>query len=119
LAGADGGALSMADFELLQVVGCGAWGKVFHAAYKHPAAKSDTTYAIKVMKKSVLVVQGISRLVVQERRLMSELLHPFILTLHGHFSTPTKLYMVLKYAEGGDLSLRLQNEPNRCMRVRT
>ncbi len=114
LAGADGRALSIADFDLLQVVGVGAWGKVFHATYKH-ATKSDTTYAIKVMKKSVLVMQGISKLVVQERRLMSELLHPFILTLHGHFSTPTKLYMVLKYAEGGDLSLRLKNEPNGCV----
>jgi serine/threonine protein kinase len=116
LAGAEGHALSIADFDLLQVVGNGAWGKVFHAVYKHSPAKSDTTYAIKVMKKKVLVMQGISKLVVQERRLMSELLHPFILTLHGHFSTPTKLYMVLKYAEGGDLSLRLKNEPNGYVR---
>ncbi len=114
LAGGDGRALSIADFELLQVVGVGAWGKVFHALYKH-STRCGTTYAIKVMKKNVLIMQGVGSLVVQERRLMSELLHPFILTLHGHFSTPSKLYMVLKYAEGGDLSLRLKNEPNGCV----
>jgi serine/threonine protein kinase len=117
LTGADGGDLCMADFDLLDVVGVGAWGKVFRAKYKH-AAPSDGTYktyfAIKVMKKSVLAMQGIGKMVVQERRLMSELLHPFILTLHGHFSTPTKLYMVLKFAEGGDLSSRLKNEPDGC-----
>ena len=117
LTGVDGGCLTMEDFDLQGVVGIGAWGKVFRATYKHAASKSGTTYAIKVMKKSVLYAQGISRLVVQERRLMSELLHPFILTLHGHFSSPSKLYMVLKFAEGGDLNFRMKNEPNGCDRL--
>ncbi len=62
-----------------------------------------------------------ANVVVQERRLMREMLHPFILTLHGHFSTNTKLYMVLKLAEGDDLSLRLANEPKQvcafCLRA--
>ena len=114
LTGVDGGCLTMEDFDLQGVVGIGAWGKVFRATYKHAASKSGTTYAIKVMKKSVLFEQGISRLVVQERRLMSELLHPFILTLHGHFSSPSKLYMVLKFAEGGDLTFRMKDEPSGC-----
>jgi len=118
LTGADGEALTMADFNLQGVVGIGAWGKVFRATYKHAANKSGTTYAIKVMKKSVLFEQGISRLVVQERRLMSELLHPFVLTLHGFFSSPAKLYMVLKFAEGGDLNFRMKNEPSGCESLR-
>jgi serine/threonine protein kinase len=117
LKGEGGSNLSITDFNLLKVVGRGAWGKVYLATYKHSPSSSDTVYAVKVMIKRVLVMQSVSNLVVQERRLMSELLHPFILTLHGHFSSSTKLYMVLRFAEGGDLSLRLKNERNRCTRM--
>ena len=117
LKGDGGSTLSITDFDLLKVVGRGAWGKVYLATYKHSPSSSDTVYAVKVMIKRVLVMQSVSNLVVQERRLMSELLHPFILTLHGHFSSSTKLYMVLRFAEGGDLSLRLKNERNRCTRM--
>jgi serine/threonine protein kinase len=62
------------------------------------------------MKKNLLVKQGDARYIVRERKLMSELLHPFILNLHGHFSTPTKLYMVLSLASGGDMSKMLSKQ---------
>ncbi len=104
--GLDGAPLRIDDFELLSSLGHGAWGKVVAARHKH----SQIVFALKIMKKNLLVKQGDARYIVRERKLMSELLHPFILNLHGHFSTPTKLYMVLSLASGGDMSKMLSKQ---------
>ncbi len=104
--GLDGAPLSVDDFELLSQLGQGAWGKVVAARHKH----SNIVFALKIMKKKMLVVQGDAKYIIRERKIMSELLHPFILNLHGHFSTPTKLYMVLGLAPGGDMSKMLSKQ---------
>ena len=92
-------------------MGQGAWGKVVAARHRH----SNIIFALKIMKKKMLVEQGDARYIVRERKIMSELLHPFILNLHGHFSTPTKLYMVLGLAPGGDISKMLSKQQhNNC-----
>jgi serine/threonine protein kinase len=48
------------------------------------------------MKKRALIDEDLVRLIVSERKLMSELLHPFICTLHGHFQNELYLFMVLR-----------------------
>jgi serine/threonine protein kinase len=87
-------------------LGHGAWGKVVAARHKH----SQIVFALKIMKKNLLVKQGDAKYIVRERKLMSELLHPFILNLHGHFSSATKLYMVLSLASGGDMAKMLSKQ---------
>jgi len=104
--GLDGAPLSIDDFDLLSQLGQGAWGKVVAARHKH----LNIVFALKIMKKKMLVVQGDAKYIIRERKIMSELLHPFILNLHGHFSTPTKLYMVLGLAPGGDMSKMLSKQ---------
>lgn len=90
--GEGGKPLCRDDFELECVIGRGAWGKVYRARHKH----SGIVFALKVMKKKALIDENLVRLIVSERQLMSELLHPFICTLHGHFQDETRLYMVLR-----------------------
>ena len=97
------------DFELESILGRGAWGKVYvrkqlpslcfcnslnmyRALHKH----SGIHFALKVMKKKAIVQENLTRLIISERQLMSELLHPFICTLHGHFQTESHLFMVLR-----------------------
>jgi hypothetical protein len=80
------------DFELESVIGRGAWGKVYRAKHK----PSGILFALKVMKKKALIDENLARLIITERQLMSELLHPFICTLHGHFQTASNLFMVLR-----------------------
>ncbi len=87
-----GGPLSINDFELQSVLGRGAWGKVFRALHK----PSGIVFALKRMKKRALIDEDVARLIVSERKLMSELLHPFICTLHGHFQNDIYLFMVLR-----------------------
>jgi len=111
--GADGAPLSVDDFEFLAPLGHGAWGKVVAVEHKH----SNMTFALKIMKKHALVEKGDSKYIIRERKIMSELLHPFILNLHGHFSTATKLYMVLGLAAGGDLSKLLSQQQHNNFRL--
>jgi serine/threonine protein kinase len=94
------------------VLGKGAWGKVLAARHKH----TNITFALKIMKKSLLVEQGDARYIIRERKIMSELLHPFILNLHGHFSSSTKLYMVLGLAPGGDIAQMLSRQQHNNFR---
>ena len=92
VAGEGGGPLSITDFELQSVLGRGAWGKVYRALHK----PSGILFALKRMKKRALINEDLVRLIVSERKLMSELLHPFICTLHGHFQNELYLFMVLR-----------------------
>jgi len=96
VAGEGGRALGLGDFELQRVLGRGAWGKVYRARH----IPSSLVFALKALKKQSLIEQKLTRLIITERQLMSELLHPFICTLHGHFQTDTHLYMVLRCGVG-------------------
>jgi serine/threonine protein kinase len=113
--GLDGAALSIDDFDLLSILGQGAWGKVVAARHRH----SNIVFALKIMKKKMLIEQGDAKYIIRERKIMSELLHPFILNLHGHFSTPTKLYMVLSLASGGDMAKMLSKQQHNNYRLTT
>ena len=113
VSGPDGAALSIDDFDLLSLLGQGAWGKVLAARHKH----SNIVFALKIMKKKMLIEQGDAKYIIRERKIMSELLHPFILNLHGHFSTPTKLYMVLSLASGGDMAKMLSKQQHNNYRL--
>jgi serine/threonine protein kinase len=64
----------------------------------------------------MLVEQKVANMIIRERKIMSELWHPFIVNLHGHFSSTTKLYMVLGLASGGDISKMIarQERNNFC-----
>jgi len=42
--------------------------------------------------------------------LLGNVAHPFLVGLHYSFQTPTKLYFVLDYVNGGELFFHLQRE---------
>ena len=39
----------------------------------------------------------------QERKILTEVKHPFIVKLHFAFQTPERLYFILDYLNGGDM----------------
>jgi len=92
--------VSLPDFELLKLVGRGAFAQVWQVR------KKDTgeIYAMKVLRKSDIVKQKLIKHINLERDIMVELgNHPFIITLHWAFQTDEKLYFVLDYVNGGSL----------------
>lgn len=91
------------DFELLRVVGQGAFGKVFQVR------KRDTgeVFAMKVMRKDRIMEKDHGDYVKAERDVLTSILHPYIVTLRYSFQTAHKLYLVLDFINGGHLFFQL------------
>lgn len=91
------------DFELLRVVGQGAFGKVFQVR------KRDTgeVFAMKVMRKDRIMEKDHGDYVKAERDVLTSIVHPYIVTLRYSFQTIHKLYLVLDFINGGHLFFQL------------
>lgn len=91
------------DFDLLRVVGQGAFGKVFQVR------KRDTgeVFAMKVMRKDRILERRHGEYVRAERDALTAVVHPYIVTLRYSFQTTTKLYLVLDFINGGHLFFQL------------
>ncbi len=93
------------DFQLLQVVGRGNFGKVMQVR------KKDTgrIYAMKVLRKEAVVQNDAIEHTISERNVLKKISHPFIVSLKYSFQTEDKLYLVLDYLCGGELFTHLSN----------
>lgn len=91
--------MSMDMFNIVSVLGRGYYGKVMLVQ------KKDTgeLFAIKSIQKSRLAESGKSETVLAERNIMMKAHHPFIVNLAFAFQTPSKFYLGLEYAPGGEL----------------
>eukprot|EP00195_Chlamydomonas_chlamydogama_P010294 CAMPEP_0202892906 /NCGR_PEP_ID=MMETSP1392-20130828/2583_1 /ASSEMBLY_ACC=CAM_ASM_000868 /TAXON_ID=225041 /ORGANISM="Chlamydomonas chlamydogama, Strain SAG 11-48b" /LENGTH=513 /DNA_ID=CAMNT_0049577039 /DNA_START=243 /DNA_END=1784 /DNA_ORIENTATION=- len=94
------------DFEMLRVVGQGAFGKVFQVQHK----VSHRIYAMKVMRKERILQKDHSEYVRSERDLLTSVTHPYIVKMRFSFQTPQKLYLVLDFINGGHLFFNLYRQ---------
>ncbi|KAG1052365.1 hypothetical protein G6F46_001403 [Rhizopus delemar] len=95
------------DFEILKLLGRGAYGKVMLCRHK----ESNRLYAMKVLKKASLFVHGKSAEHTKaERQILEEVRHPFIVQLFYAFQTNDRLYLILEYATGGELFTHMAAE---------
>lgn len=94
------------DFELMKVLGRGAFGKVMQVR------KKDTgkIYAMKILKKAAIVARNQVEHTRAERKILQLMSHPFLMTLRYAFQSKDKLYLVLDYYMGGELFFHLKNE---------
>ena len=99
--------VQVTDFDLLKVVGKGAFGKVF-LVKKREGANSDQLYAMKVLDKTVIAEKQQVAHTKSERDILHEIQHPFIVLMHFAFQTERKLYMVTDYYPGGNLFAHVQ-----------
>lgn len=96
----DGKLATFKDFDILEVIGEGSFGRV----YKCKKRDSGQLLALKVMKKQYLISNHQIKYAVSEAQIMKTLDHPYLLKLIYAFQTPSNLYMALEYCENGDLS---------------
>eukprot|EP00475_Leptophrys_vorax_P001013 TRINITY_DN10531_c0_g1_i1.p1 TRINITY_DN10531_c0_g1~~TRINITY_DN10531_c0_g1_i1.p1 ORF type:complete len:630 (+),score=147.33 TRINITY_DN10531_c0_g1_i1:32-1891(+) len=98
--------VTMDDFDLVKVIGRGAFGKVLLVR------KRDTKiiYAMKILKKSGLKTAKQMQLLMNERNILEKIQHPFIMGLRFAFQTSTKLYFVTDFYKGGDLFFHIQKQ---------
>ena len=93
------GKYTLGDFEILRTLGTGSFGRVHLVQSKH----NQRFYAIKVLKKAQVVKMKQVEHTNDERRMLSDVKHPFLITLWGTFQDWKNLYMVMDFVEGGEL----------------
>ena len=93
------GKYTLPDFEILRTLGTGSFGRVHLVQSKH----NHRFYAIKVLKKAQVVKMKQVEHTNDERRMLSDVKHPFLITLWGTFQDWKSLYMVMDFVEGGEL----------------
>lgn len=109
--------LTIDDFEIRRVLGTGGFGKVFQVS-KTAGAQKGKIYAMKVLKKAVIVrnkeTKEIDREVnvhaKMERDVLMAVRHPFIVDLKYAFQAGNKVYLIMEYLAGGELFMQLQKE---------
>lgn len=96
------------DFELLKVLGTGAYGKVF-LVRKVNGHDKGKLYAMKVLRKDVVALKTKTLEHTRTERKVLESIRnePFLVTMHYAFQTKTKLFLVLDYVNGGELFTHL------------
>ncbi|XP_069687075.1 aurora kinase C [Periplaneta americana] len=105
---------SLKDFEIGCPLGRGKFGRVYLAREKH----TRLIVAIKVVFKSELVKSRVEHQVMREIEIQTHLKHPHILCLRTYFFDETRIFLVLDYAEGGELYKHLKNAPKQCFSER-
>ncbi|XP_021945279.1 ribosomal protein S6 kinase alpha-5 isoform X3 [Folsomia candida] len=102
------GRVDMSNFELLKVLGTGAYGKVF-LVRKVGGFDHAKLYAMKVLKKAAIVQKKKTTEHTKTERQVLEAVResPFLVTLHYAFQTDAKLHLILDYVSGGELFTHL------------
>ena len=90
---------SIRDYESIAIIGRGAFGEVHVCREK----KTGKIYAIKKIKKYILIIKNQIRHILNEQILMSKASSPWIVELKASFQEDDYLYLVMEYLPGGDL----------------
>ncbi|XP_059145351.1 ribosomal protein S6 kinase alpha-5-like, partial [Physella acuta] len=102
------GRVTMEDFELLKVLGTGAYGKVF-LVRKRNGRDVGKLYALKQLKKATIVQKTKTTEHTRTERQVLEAIRqsPFLVTLHYAFQTDSKLNLILDFVNGGEMFTHL------------
>lgn len=98
--------VSIEDFEVLKVVGQGAFAKVYQVRKKG----TSEIYAMKVMRKDKILEKNHAEYMKAERDIWTKLEHPFVVQLRYSFQTKYRLYLVLDFVNGGHLFFQLYHQ---------
>ncbi|XP_041378090.1 protein kinase C iota type-like isoform X2 [Gigantopelta aegis] len=103
----DGQNIGMDDFVLLRVIGRGSYAKVLQVEHK----RTKRIYAMKVIKKELVNDDEDIDWVQTEKHVFETATnYPFLVGLHSCFQTPSRLFFVIEFVNGGDLMFHMQRQ---------
>jgi len=94
------------SFELLRVVGQGAFGKVFQVEHK----ETGDILAMKVMRKDRILERNQGDYMQAERDILTRVVHPFIVQLQYSFQVRGSAHLAAPLLQG-PLVLRMGGAP--------
>ncbi|KAL8283526.1 hypothetical protein RQP46_005629 [Phenoliferia psychrophenolica] len=104
--------IGLGDFDMLDTLGTGTFGKVILARLRpspaRPAQTQPHYFAMKVLEKATVVRLRQVEHLNSERSTLAQVSHPFIVNLFCTFQDERNLYLLLEYVQGGELFSHLR-----------
>lgn len=94
------------DFDIGKLLGKGKFGNVYLAREK----RTKYLCAIKVLYKEQLKKAGVEHQLKREIEIQYHLRHPNILRLYGYFYDENRVYIILEFADNGEVYKKLKEE---------
>lgn len=94
------------DFDLLCVIGQGAFGKVIQVRHQ----PTNKILAMKIVSNKYIVQHNSVAYLQAERDIMTKINHPFLISLKYAFQTKSNVYLVMPFVAGGELFHHLHKE---------
>ncbi|VDM44038.1 unnamed protein product [Toxocara canis] len=95
---------TLKDFDIGRPLGKGKFGSVYLARVKGV----NFIVALKILFKSQLQKANVEHQLRREIEIQGHLRHPHILRLYNYFADEKRIYLILEYAERGELYKELQ-----------
>lgn len=92
------------DFKTVKVLGRGAFGKVCLVEF----SKNKELYAMKSLKKDILLDQDQVENTLLEKKILQSLDHPFLCSLEFCFQTEDRIYFIMPFLIGGEMFQHLK-----------
>jgi serine/threonine protein kinase len=89
----------LSDFEFLEVLGSGSFGKVQLCRHKI----SGKHFSMKILNKAKIHRTRQVNRVFGEKNVLQQVSHPFIMKIYKTFQDKSSLYMLLEFIPGGEL----------------
>ncbi|KAJ5076051.1 serine/threonine-protein kinase [Anaeramoeba ignava] len=98
--------LTVKDFQLIKVIGKGAFGLVCLVREKD----TNEIFAMKMLNKKTMIEQGQAVHVKTERDFLATANVPWVVALYYSFQDENNLYLIMEYVPGGDMMTLLINK---------
>ena len=98
-----GSKISLDALERHAILGAGTFGQVWLVSHMSPTTGTRRPYALKIQSKYELVQNHQAKGVVEEKNLMQQLYHPFLINLVQTYQDEQCVYMLLGLVQGGEL----------------
>ncbi|KAL4492097.1 hypothetical protein ABPG73_003045 [Tetrahymena malaccensis] len=100
-------AFNLNQFNIYTTLGTGSFGRVKLAKLK---GNEKDVFALKMMKKIEIVKLKQVEHIKSEKKILSQIKHPFLVELKGTFQDEIYIYMLFEFVSGGEIFSRLRKE---------